>query len=50
MANVNMSEMATQENSITEVHNNDQAQTEVSAAEQSESSADQSVPEEQQTF
>lgn len=43
------SENTVSENSTTEVHNNEQAQTEVSAAEQSESLAVQSVPEEQQT-
>lgn len=46
MTNVNFSENAIQENSITEVHNNEQAQTEVSAAEQPESSAVPSVSEE----
>ena len=40
------SEGAISENSTTEVHNDEQAQTEVSAAEQSESSAISSVPEE----
>lgn len=46
MAIVNISENAIYENSTTEVHNDEQAQTEVSAAEQSEYSAVSSVPEE----
>lgn len=46
MANVNISENAILENSMTEVHNNEQAQTEVSAAEQPEYSAVSEVPEE----
>ena len=46
MANVNISENAILENSTTEVHNDEQAQTEVSAAEQSEYSAVSEVPEE----
>ena len=44
MAKVNISESAIQENSATEVHNDEQAQTEVSAAEQPEYSAVSSVP------
>lgn len=46
MANVDISESTIQENLTTEVHNNEQAQTEVSAAEHSEYSAVSSVPEE----
>ncbi len=46
MTNVSISENAIMKNSTTEVHNDEQAQTEVSAAEQSEYSAVSSVPEE----
>lgn len=46
MTNVNISDNAILENSMTEVHNDEQAQTEISAAEQSEYSAVSSVPEE----